>query len=250
MTPSTVPPSRPVGILGGMGPAAGADFVRLFVQACTDHMHEAGVPVRDQAFPEHWLVQAPVPDRSAALNDHEGRVPSPMPALSEALDHLQDVGACAVAMACNTAHAWHAELQARHPRVELLHVAREVAVHLHRQGVREVGLMATQGTYGTGLYDRALNECGIACHRPSEADRERLMQGIYDGVKTGDLALARECFVEVGRHLRQSHGPIALIMACTEIPLALEDAPEAAGWTLVNPAAVLARALAERAYRG
>ncbi|MFZ3117300.1 MAG: aspartate racemase, partial [Variovorax sp.] len=53
-----------VGILGGMGPAAGADFVRLFVDACAQHMRAVGEPVRDQAFPEHWLAQVPVPDRT------------------------------------------------------------------------------------------------------------------------------------------------------------------------------------------
>lgn len=58
-----------VGILGGMGPAAGADFVRLFVQACTDRMEVLGIPVHDQAYPEHWLAQVPIPDRTAALND-------------------------------------------------------------------------------------------------------------------------------------------------------------------------------------
>ena len=29
-----MPGTRKVGILGGMGPAAGADFLRLFVGAC------------------------------------------------------------------------------------------------------------------------------------------------------------------------------------------------------------------------
>jgi aspartate racemase len=59
-----------VGILGGMGPAAGADFARLFVTACTDHMRGRGMAVSDQAFPEHWLAQVPVPDRSIVLGIH------------------------------------------------------------------------------------------------------------------------------------------------------------------------------------
>ncbi len=66
-----LPAQRPcmVGILGGMGPAAGADFVRLFVEACTRRMEALGIPVRDQAYPEHWLAQVPIPDRTAALGD-------------------------------------------------------------------------------------------------------------------------------------------------------------------------------------
>ena len=60
----------PVGILGGMGPAAGADFARLFVEACARLLAERGQPVHDQAFPAHWLAQLPVPDRS---DPHEVR---------------------------------------------------------------------------------------------------------------------------------------------------------------------------------
>lgn len=137
------------------------------------------------------------------------------------------------AMACNTAHAWHAALQARFPRTELLHVACEVAARLQALGVHEAGLMATQGTYRNGLYETALAQVGITCHLPHEAERESLMRGIYDGVRTGDMA---------------RHSDIALIMGCPEIPLALESAPQGASWTLVNPAQVLAQALASQAY--
>ncbi|HEX2012163.1 MAG TPA: amino acid racemase, partial [Roseateles sp.] len=193
MSQGSLASPRPVGILGGMGPAAGADFVRLFVQACTEQMQRSGRPVNDQAFPEHWLAQVPVPDRSEALR--EGR-DEPLDAMAEAIARLRGCGARAVAMACNTAHAWHARLQARFPDTELLHVAGEVAARLRAAGVREVGLMATLGTYRTGLYDEALAAAGIACHLPLERERATLMRGIYEGVKTGDLVLARACFVE------------------------------------------------------
>ena len=50
-----------IGILGGMGPAAGAHFARLFVAACAHHIWRRGIAVTDQAFPEPWLAQVPVP---------------------------------------------------------------------------------------------------------------------------------------------------------------------------------------------
>ena len=49
--------------------------------------------------------------------------------------------------------------------------------------------------------------------------------------------------------LREQHGDIALVMACTEIPLALPQAVAARDWPLVDPSAILARALARAAYR-
>lgn len=239
---------RTVGVLGGMGPAAGADFARLFVQACTERLQILGLPINDQAYPPHWLAQLPLPDRSAALDAGSD---APLDPMATALVQLRALGASAVAMACNTAHAWHRALQLRVPELELLNVADEVAARLRADSVAEVGLLATDGTYRSSLYDQALAAVGIVCHLPLEPEREALMRGIYAGVKTGDIALACRLFVEVGQALRTRHGEgLVLIMGCTEIPLALPQAPQAADWRLVDPAWLLAQALAERAYAG
>lgn len=240
--------TRPVGILGGMGPAAGADFVRLFVQACIDRMRQHGQVVSDQAFPEHWLVQVPVPDRTQALITTSEGSDAAFDVMANAIGRMEGVGAQAVAIACNTAHAWHDALQTRFPRTELLHVAREVTARLQLLGVTEVCLLATQGTYRTRMYEIALAHADITCHLPLHAERETLMRGIYEGVKTGDMALAQHCFVEVAQKMMARHGNQVLIMGCTEIPMALPSAPQAAQWMLVNSAQVLAMALANRAY--
>lgn len=240
--------TRVVGILGGMGPAAGADFARLFVHACAEQMHRLQIPVSDQAFPEHWLAQIPVPDRSRALEAPGLDEHQPLEAMLQALGKLSALGATTVAVACNTAHAWHAPLQSRFPQLEVLHVAREVAALLAARGVREVGLLATQGTYRVELYDQALREAGLQCHRPLAQERERLMHGIYQGVKIGNMALARDCFASVAAALAQRHGLSTLILGCTEIPLALQTVPGHSDLELVDPAEVLARALAQRAY--
>jgi aspartate racemase len=151
--------TRLVGILGGMGPAAGADFVRLFVQACADHMRALQIHVSDQAFPEHWLAQVPVPDRSTAL---ETPGPDgPLYPMLQAMGKLSALGVTTVAVVCNTAHAWHGELQQRFPQLEVLHVANEVAQTLSSRNAREVGLLATEGTYRAGLYDQALKQAGV-----------------------------------------------------------------------------------------
>ncbi|MDM0104558.1 amino acid racemase [Variovorax sp. J22R24] len=239
-----------VGILGGMGPAAGADFVRLFVDACARRMRSRGETVRDQGFPEHWLAQVPVPDRSGALEAEGLGAHQPLEPMLQALGRLAALGSRAVAIACNTAHAWHATLQERFPQVEVLHVAREVSAHLASQGVRDVALMATEGTYRIGLYEQAMADAGMVCHLPLAEERQMLMRGIYDGVKAGDMPLAQACLSEVALQLARRHGPVAIVMGCTEIPLGLEGSTAVDGLRLVDPARVLACALAARAYDG
>ena len=110
--------------------------------------------------------------------------------------------------------------------------------------------MATEGTYRTGLYDKALADAGLSCHLPLAEERRTLMRGIYDGVKAGDMRLAESCFSQVALQLVERHGPVTLVMGCTEVPLGLRGSAAVAGLSLVDPAEVLAAALATRAYGG
>ena len=240
--------TRIVGILGGMGPAAGADFARLFVSACAQHLQRAGAAVTDQAFPEHWLAQVPVPDRSHALATPGAGAHQPLEPMLQAMGKLAALGATAVAVACNTAHAWHGELQARFPQLDVLHMAQETANSLAARGIAEVGLLATQGTYDVGLYEQALGRAGMVCHVPTAAERARLMDGIYSGVKAGNLPLAARCFGEVAAAMAARHGVKTLVLGCTELPLALQSVPGFSDVELVDAAQVLAEALAGRAY--
>lgn len=237
-----------VGILGGMGPAAGVDFLRLFVQACTLHLHENNQLVCDQNFPEHWLAQVPLPDRTSALKDTQTGFHQPLEPMLQTLGRLAAIGVRSVAIACNTAHAWHEQLQARFPQLELLHVANEVALQLSEQGVKSVALMATEGTYQVGLYELALKRQGIQCYLPNEYERKRIMHGIYQGVKAGSLLIAQQCFEEVALNLSSRHGEIPLILGCTEIPLGLLQSNLVSQSRSIDPARILAKALARRAY--
>ncbi|WP_394787231.1 aspartate/glutamate racemase family protein [Rhodoferax sp.] len=237
-----------VGILGGMGPAAGADFVRLFVQSCIEHMQASGVTVSDQRFPEHWLAQVPIPDRTQALEDDASGAQQPLEPMLQALGRLAGLGARCVAMPCNTAHAWHSRLQARFPQLDVLHIANEMAQQLALQRIPAAALMATDGTYRSGVYEQALQRAGVQCHLPTAAERARIMQGIYDGVKAGNMPLAQLCFGEVAQAMAERHGGAPLILGCTEIPLALDGAAQMVGLRSFNPAQVLAKTLAQRAY--
>jgi aspartate racemase len=236
-----------VGILGGMGPAAGADFVRLFVDACTQLLQAAGAPVTDQSYPEHWLAQVPVPDRSHALRQTSDLRARPLEAMRQVAARLSALGVRTVAIACNTAHAWHASLQESFPDLEVIDGVREVARELARRGVREAGLLATEGTYSSGIYQAALEAAGVRCRVPLPGEQQLVMDGIYRGVKAGDMALARRHFYEVAQAVAERHKLTTLIMGCTEIPLALNSA-RVAGLELIDPARAAARVLALRAY--
>src|SRR6218665_2041101 len=112
--------TRVVGILGGMGPAAGAHFGPLFVPARPQPRRARGQPGGGPPFPDHGPARVPVPDRTGAVVSDVGGAPQPLEPMLQALGRLAALGSRAVAIACNTAHAWHGNLQERFPQVELL----------------------------------------------------------------------------------------------------------------------------------
>ena len=71
MSLATKEPSKILGILGGMGPAATAEFMRLLAVKAP--------AARDQEHPKLYVLSNPqIPDRSSAIL---GRGKSPAPAL-------------------------------------------------------------------------------------------------------------------------------------------------------------------------
>jgi aspartate racemase len=98
---SPVPDGTVVGVLGGMGPAATADFYDKLVRAtpATRDQHHLRVVV--------WSDPT-VPDRSAAI---VGDGPDPTPWLLRGGRVLTGAGAGLIAVPCNTAHAFLATVE-------------------------------------------------------------------------------------------------------------------------------------------
>lgn len=238
----------PVGIIGGMGPHAGAQYLGVFLDECVRLLGRAGARVSDQGFPPHYVLQQPVPDRTQALLGSRRDYAAVLAALRRQMAALRGLGATAVAMACNTAHAWHADLQQLDGSIELIHIGDVAAQHLGTAGEADVCVLCTAGTVRSGIYARSFARAGIRCHEPDARELQTLMAGIYDGVKAGDLALGRRCFSDAVARMAHRTGVGSFLMACTEIPLALATPDVDPACRLYDPTRLSARALAQRAF--
>ncbi|MFE2109853.1 aspartate/glutamate racemase family protein [Kitasatospora sp. NPDC059463] len=199
-----------LGILGGMGPRATADFYRRLVErtpAATDQEH---LPVLMWADPR-------VPDRTAALL---GEGPSPVPAMVAGARWLRRAGAGCIAVPCNTAHAYLDQLS-RAVGVEVLDMVEAAMAAAVRMapGVRRVGVLATRGTRAAGLYERAGERLGVdVVQVPAPVQRECVDVAIR-AVKAGTgLAEAEQRIARAAAALGEQ-GVQAVVAACTEIPL-------------------------------
>ena len=198
-----------IGVLGGMGPLATVDFMKKIVEATPASGDQAHVPVLAHNDPR-------IPDRTDAIL---GNGPSPLPALRRGLQTLVTAGARCIAIPCNTAHHWHAELAAESP-VPVLHIADAVSDTLRARAVRRVGLLATDGTLTSGVYQRRIDTPDMTWIVPTAAEQARVMAGIR-AVKAGNIARGAE-ELEYAAPALQARGAEIIVLACTEIPLAME----------------------------
>ena len=203
-----------IGVLGGMGPLATVDFLHKLIQEMPAAVDQDHVPVLA------WNV-AQIPDRQQAL---AGTGESPLPALIDGIVRLAGAGVTRIVIPCNTAHHWFDELAAVSP-VPLIHIADATLEILQSGGVDgqggAVGLIATRGTLDSRLYQRRFAAAGIDYLLNTDDELDTLFTPGCYAVKRGE--------VEAGGHLLEAavqalidRGAKRLVLACTEVPLALE----------------------------
>ena len=247
---------RVIGIVGGLGPYAHLELERQILLATEKRLGRAAA---DQDYPEWAVVSVPgTPDRTLAM---QGKAPDPVPSLTRAVKKLDDVADFAV-IACNSAHAFLEEVRLRTqmPILDMVALAAERAAE-HGESI---GLLATTGTVENRLYADAASRAGVwvefiaPLDLPGGADLQHdlVMEPIYGpvtmggvdlgGIKSGALSniIAREEIV--GRLTDAAlrlvdHGVDAIVMGCTEIPLALGH-KAIGGIPLIDPMQVAAEA--------
>ena len=201
---------KTIGIIGGMGPLATADLFEKIVghtKAACDQEHL------------HVVIDSNtnIPDRTAALL-HGGA--DPLPELAKSAGRLEKMGADVLIMPCNTAHNYYDGIAAA-VSVPVLHMVRLTAWALVERGVKKAGLLATDGTVRTGIYQKSFAGSGVELLTPDEAGQRAVMEMIYQGVKAGDMAFDAQPARQAMERLLAA-GAEVLILGCTELPLAVK----------------------------
>lgn len=197
---------------------ASAYFLQLVVQ-----MSDAAT---DQEHIEVILHSKPqIPDRTRyILKQSED---NPLPQMAEAGRRLAAQGAEILAIPCITAHYFQEQLEAE-IGVPILNAIEETALYLEQKEVARVGILATDGTLASRLFQTCLEEHQISCITPGEEDQRTVMHLIYENVKAGKpvefplfKALSDRLFDE---------GAQVILLACTELSLIKRDHVLGAGF--------------------
>ena len=203
--------TKRLGILGGMGPAASAEFVTRLVAQTPATCDQEHIPFVLWNNPQ-------VPDRSTSLRNGDDR---PLPFLLEGIQILKAARCDLIVIPCNTAHFWYDNMVKL--RVPIVHIVDSVADALRDvDAVGTIGIMGTQATVELGLYQYKLNKAGWSCIVPSKDEMDTLVQPAIDLIKSGDMSQAYNMFMIVIDSLI-ARGARAVVLGCTEIPLAVNQ---------------------------
>ena len=202
-----------LGILGGMGPQA----TQVFYQFVLDHTDAA----RDQEhLPTVILSDTGIPDRTAAILS--GETEELYQRLLKDAKLLETCGCTTIAIPCNTSHYFADRLQGD-VNVPIIHMIREAAAVLAAQGKKRPGILGTDGTVRSGLYQKECTALGMEAVAPDEETQKLVMSIIYDEIKQGERG-SRDKFAHIDRALRAA-GCDCAILACTELSVFAANHP-------------------------
>ena len=200
---------KTIGIMGGMGPMATVDLMKKIILATPARNDQEHIPM---------LVDnnSQVPDRTRSIM---GLGASPAPEMLKSAKRLMMAGADFLIIACNTAHYFLPEILP-HITIPVLSIIDATTDRVLEKGYKSVGLLATNGTVRTGLYQKALKAHGIKCLTPATDKQHLIDDMIYDGVTANDMAYDTSSVRALLARMRED-GAEAFILGCTEVPIAV-----------------------------
>ncbi len=240
-----------IGVIGGAGPFAGLDLLGKILQETVAQTDQEHLTVISLSQPSR------LPDRTEYLLGETAV--NPAHAIFDQLQQLERAGAEVAAIPCNTAHARpifdvvKEKLETSGSQIQFLNMIAETARHIQQQypHIQRIGVLSTTGTYQARIYPDLLEPEGFTVLVPDmRLQMELIHPAIYDprqGIKAlGRRAeQAREALLQGVEHLRQQ-GAEAVILGCTEIPLAIPET-QVGELAVIDPTLILARALIREA---
>ncbi|WP_282022303.1 aspartate/glutamate racemase family protein [Ruegeria faecimaris] len=228
---------RPVGILGGMGPEATILLQRKLVAAVPATDDQDHIPLLIDMNPQ-------VPSRVRHLLDGVGEDPGPT--LAAMARRLEDAGALALAMPCNTAHHY-AKAITDSVEIPLLNVVELTADHaagrLGSGGC--VGMLASPAVRHTQLFETALHRRGLSV--VWSAGDEKMLAAIRKIKTDGPCEEARETLRVASKELVAAGADLQLV-ACSEFSLIADSV--AAEVNAIDTIDLLVQAIVEFSHAG
>lgn len=218
---------KTIGILGGLGPLATVDIFHKIVSLTEANSDQDHI---------HILIDnnPGIPNRLNFLLSHGE---SPENQLIESAIKLELMGADVLIMPCNTAHYFYSTIK-KNVGIDFINMIDETAKEIKRvyPSCTRIGLLATKGTYYTGIYDKEFASYEIEVIKPGIEDQQHIADLIL-AVKVGQTTFDLTNIYRVLDNFKKENIDL-FVLGCTELPIAFQmfDIEE----KFIDPTTVLA----------
>ncbi|MCL2565445.1 MAG: amino acid racemase [Defluviitaleaceae bacterium] len=199
---------KALGILGGMGPLATANFMTQIIEST-----KAG---KDQ---DHLRIyvdcHSQTPNRVAALLEGGEE---PTAAICESIKKLESIGASVLVMPCISAHGFYdkAVESASVPFLNMPDIIVDVCAH-NFPG-QKAGVLSTKGTADTRILLNPMDRFNIPYITPNEYEQDKVSSLIERVKANGNLVQIAKEFSKV-LDTMEARGADYFVLGCTELPV-------------------------------
>ncbi len=200
---------KTLGIIGGMGPLATIDLYKKITDLTPAKCDQDHIHIIIDSYPQ-------IEDRTKFIVDNEK---SPLEKLKKSAILLEEAGADALIMPCNTAHYFAKDI-IETVSIPLIHIVDSAvnSIKSNYPKAKNIALFATTGTKKGRIYENILIDNGYNVVNFNQDFDKKIMACIYDGVKAGKIEEYIPLFNECEKEAENLKADI-IIAACTEIPL-------------------------------
>lgn len=204
---------KTLGILGGMGAEATHFFYKKIVEGTPATCDQEHIPTL-------IFSNTQIPDRSTKIAAQD--FTEIHAHLINSAKMLESGGADVLMIPCNTAH-YFLNVISNAISIPVLNMIEETAHHIHNDHqATKIGILGTNATVKTGLYQTALGQYGVDVCVPSQEDQMIVMESIIQ-VKAGNSSQdVTDTLLPVKDRMR-ALGVQRFVLGCTEIPLLFQE---------------------------
>lgn len=200
-----------LGVLGGMGPLATADFfykLTIHMQAETDQEHNRVIIDSNTQ----------IPDRVSALL--EGTT-DPTETLLDSAKMLEKCGVQMIAVPCHTVYPFLQKIKP-YLKVPLMDMVSVVINHIRDKQINPVGILASKGVFRLNLYQELLAVHNIKTIELQKDEHERLVEPVRLQVKTGVIDDHLNSLISDASEILLDRGAQAVYLCCSDLPIAYD----------------------------
>jgi aspartate racemase len=236
-----------IGVIGGVGPQAGLDFVqKIFAKTKAK---------KDQDHLNCMLISCPsiIPDRTEFLLQGAKEEENPAYGLFESACRLYSAGVRIAAVACNTAHAGRifspfcSMVKESLPGMKIVNMLETCAAYAKESHINRLGLLASIGTHKSAVYHEYFRkQDGFTIIEPDSTGQNNIHEAIYSedfGIKAQVQKVSPAAIGRINHEIfaLAEKGADAIILGCTELPLAMRNLESPV--PLIDPGLIAARRL-------